>query len=323
MESKFENKIAFYAENESGLYNEIILDLFERDYEYNLNIDKRDLFCRKENRLKEFLVSQQVINAVYDRVDALYNSGSYYWEDKSYEQRQLEKEMWERERANRTVIAKEKIWDAISWKLDERELRNICSYDFAYEKDDYYNFDLIIDRIHAFMSGEKPVRYFTDWCIVLMRCLYDSMHICADKRISSIYDEIADSFDGLGFMSSNDSEKERQTECKEFVANLKYYNHQIDDIKRHRTTDFEKNGVVIYVAYEFCIGGSNDIMYSICVADKRRHLVNYYFAPNLIMEEEYNITILTSAEFETLSCEYVEYKLDISLNMDSQLEEKC
>lgn len=319
MKKNSKSKIAFYAEKDNGLYDEIILDVFENEYEYNSNIDKRALSYRNGNRLKEFLVNRKVVYAVYDIVDGIY-SGSYYFEEKSYEERQSENRLWERDKANRPVIAKEKLWSAIRWELDERELKRICSYDFAYEKDDYYNLDIIIDKIHLFMSGEKPVRYFTAWCIVLMRCMYEGEPARADKNITTIYDEIADWFDSLAFMTSSDSEEERQKQCKEIIAKLKYYNHQIDDVKQYKTTDFEKNGVVVYASFAFFVLGGNDEMYSVCVADKRRRTVNYYFAPNLIMEEKYNITFVTQAEYGTLSSTYLEYKLDTSLNMDSQLE---
>lgn len=321
MESKFENKIAFYAENENGLYDEIILDLFEKEYEYNSDIDKRDLSWRADNRLQEFLISQQAINAVYDRVDKYYNCGSYDFEE-DYKQCQSEKEMRLYERAGRPELAKEKIWDAISWKLDERELKKISSVKFAYENYDYYDLGLIIDRVHAFMSGERPVRYFTAWCNIMTDCMYISSHICKNKRISAIYDEIADKFDDLTFMSSSDSETKRQAQCREFIAYLKYCNHQIEDIKNHRTTDYEKNGIVVYVSNAFYIDGSDDIMQSVCVADKRRHLVNYYFAHNLILKDNYSIMVVAFDEFEMLNYEYENYKLDTSLTIDSQLGKK-
>lgn len=317
MKGKLKNQIAFYAENDEGLLDELIIDIVEKQYEYNGNLDALELWSSENPHAKEFFVEKRLLNAVHRLVEYNY-SGTYGFEDKSYAERmQYEKMREERLRA-RTLVPKKKIWQAIKWELDEKELDELLSYDkYRYEVSNYYSFDLMFEKIHAFMAGEKSVHYFTSWCILLMRCFYEAMSDKCQKR-KAIYNELASWLDGVAFMSSDISEKEKGIECRELIAILKYQNHRITDTRKGRETLFMKNGVVTYVTFSFSLNDGKDCMYRVCVADHERKMVNHFFIPNLDFNEEVDYTFLTEGEFE-VQMDYFDYKLDTAMTEDYQL----
>lgn len=318
MKGKIKNQIAFYAENSEGLFDRLIIDIAEKIYEYDGNLDKRELWHGKNNCVKKVLVEKKALDAIYDLVECNY-SGSVYFEEKSYEIRQKEKKLWKQQQLAKNLVPKEKLWQAIRWELDDRELQDLINYDkYRYEKDDYYDFQLIIEKIHEVMAGKKPVRYFTTWCILLMRCLYEAMSN-RSMKLKEAYDEIAYWLDGTAFMSSNISEKKKGIECRELIAYLKYFNHQISDIKNGETTPFMKNGVVTCVTSAYCVNNYKDDLSRVCVADHERKTVNYLFVCNLDFNEEINYTLLTEAEFEEQIYNYFEYQLDTTMTEDYQL----
>ena len=82
------NQIAFYAKSEDGTVEELILDLFERDYEYNGNLDERDLWERHGGRGREFQIEFDGFLKLCDTVEKTFRHGSFYTAPKSYEVRQ-------------------------------------------------------------------------------------------------------------------------------------------------------------------------------------------------------------------------------------------
>ena len=311
------HKIAFYAKNEEGTADELILDLFERDYEYNGTLDERDLWERHGGRGREFQIEPAGLITLFSTVENTFGHGSFYTETKSYEVRQEEKRQWKRQQRHRELVLKERLWKAIRWECNEKELDDLRSYDkYRYEKDHYYDFALILDKIHAFMAGEKSVEYFTSWLVLLMRCLQEGM-IYQKRRQKEIYFEIADWFDGVAFMSSDISEEQKRIECLELIAVLKDLNHRLENIEAKKDDPFTKNGVITYVTFGACVSGGKEVALSkVCIVDEDRETVNYLFVPDLVYREEINYTFLTEAEFDCLTSAYYEYMFDGTLKED-------
>lgn len=318
MTKDIKNLIAFYVEREDGSVDELIVDLFNKSYEHFEHIDKRDLLSFNNSRVKEYCIDDKLFNAIFDAAENNCDSGEFYYEEQSYEERQLEiKKNKELDKA-KPIVSKEVLWKAIHWELEEDELNKILSYDFKYEKDNYYDFDLMINKIHRFMSGKVSVNYFTAWCIVLMRCFFEAMN-CRSKKLQEVYDVVADYLDGFSFMDRDISDEDKLAECRELIADLKYYNHQLEDISGGKTTDFEKNGVIVYVGFAFSLDDGKDCAYNLCIVDKQRRLINYMIVYNIEYDEEINYTPLSEAEFNLLSSKYYrDYKLDTSLTADYQ-----
>ena len=225
--------------------------------------------------------------------------------------RQEEKRLWKQQHKRRELVPKERLWQAIKWECSSKELDELGFYDkYRYEKDHYYDFGLILEKIHAFMAGERSVRYFTSWLILLMRCLQEAL-TCPKSREKEIYDEIAEWFDGTAFMSSDISDEEKRTECLELIAILKDLDHRLKNIEAKKDDPFTKNGVITYVTFAACINGDREVALSkVCVVDEDRETVNYLFVPDIIYREEINYTFLTDAEFDRLTNRYCEYSYD-------------
>ena len=319
MKENFKNQIAFYAENDEGLLDELIIDIVEKEYEYNGNLDASDLRNSENPHAKEFYLERKAFDAVYRLVEENY-SGTFYCEDKSYADREKYRKMWEEKQNARTLVPKKKIWQAIKWELDEKELDDLLSYDkYRYEVSNYYNFDVMLEKIHAFMAGERSVSYFKSWCILLMRCFAEAMSgKCKERR--TIYNELSGWFDGVAFMSLNISEEQKGIECRELIAILKYQNHRITDTRNGRKTPFLKNGVATYVTFSFSLNDGRDCMYRVCVADHKRKKVNYLYVLNFDFNEEINYTLISDGEFEKLQSDYFDYELDTAMTEEFQLQ---
>ena len=311
------DKVAFCANTEEGTMDELILDFFEKNYEFNANIDRRDLWERHGGKGREIQIEFAELKKLFSVVEDTFHQGEFYFEDKYYEARQEENRQWKMRQKRRELVSKERLWQAIKWECEEDELRDLCSYDrYRYDKDNYYDFALILDKIHAFMAGERSVEYFTSWLVLMMRCLLEGM-ICNDSRKKEIYDKIADLFDGAAFMPRDISEEEKRVDCLETIAFLKDLDFQLKNIGAKKNTPFTKNGVATYVSFNaFVAGGEGNELYKVCVADEDRETVNYLFVSDLVCNEEINYTFLTEAEFVCLTSTYYEYSLDRAMKED-------
>lgn len=308
------NKIAFYAKNEEETLNELILDLFEKDYEYNENLDERDLWERHGGRGREFQLEPAGLEKLFETVEVTFQHGSYSNEIQDEEE---EARRWRRRARNRELVSKEKIWQALKWERNEKELYDLCSYEkYRYEKDDYYDFQLIMEKIHAFMAGERSVGYFVSWLIILMRGLEEGVD-GKKRRRKEIYFAIADYLDGAAFMSQEISEEQKRLDCLELIAVLKDFDHRLRNIDAKKDGPFAKNGVITYVTFVAYIRGDRGTeLYKVCVVDDDRETVNYLYVPDLIYLEEINYTFLTEAEFDCLTSTYYNYTFDGTMKED-------
>jgi hypothetical protein len=315
MKKSSTDMFAFYTENKYGLFDELIVFMFDRQFEFNGNLDERELLFKNYNKVLEWRISQNMFSALLEIYERYY-CGKHYVNDESYEMRQQENKKYMAEERKRPKIYKKEIWQAINWQVEKERLSSIISFDYNYEKDNYYDFNLIIEKIHAFIRGEKSVSYFTAWCVLVMRCLEDGM-ACNNKKLKKLYSCISDYFDCIAFMSPNITEAEKLKECRELIAELKYHNHLIEDIKHHRETDFETNGVITYVNFAFSANDGNDVLYNVCVIDNDKKTINYLITANLEYDERINYTILSVGEFEELSLKYYcGYVIDRSMKAD-------
>lgn len=309
MRNKKDEKIAIYTDKGDGLFEELTIDIYNRDYEYVHNCKKQDLGKIYDKKVKEFCVDKDFFYTLFDILERNYSGTDTDAHD------YIDEKQYEIEESKKPVISKEKIWQAIRWEMKETEIDRIISYDYRYEKDYYYDFDLIIEKIHTFMKGAKTVHYFTSWCILLMRCFMDNMKR-ARKELSEIFYDLGDFFDGRAFMDSSLRGEEKLKECREIIAWIKYYNHRICDIQNKEETDFTTNKVITYVSFGFCLG-SGDTMYRLCIVDKKKKTVNYLYVHDIDYSEEINYTFLSQAEFEDLTHIYYEdYALDTSIGAD-------
>lgn len=304
------SKIALYAPNDEDLLDEIVIDFFNKQYDYNGNIDKRELIDTRENSIREFCVDRELFDAVFGVIKHLYG-GEYWVEELCYDFRiELDKEYNAKE-ANRPVMPKEKVWKALRGQLSRKELQEVRSDDYRYESDDYYDFDLSIKMVHELMSGKKTIGYFALWCAVFMECL-DSID-CENKELQYVYEEISRYLDGAVFDGSLIAEN-KVRECRKMIAYLKHFDHRVRDLKSAVATDFTTNGVITYVSFAFGLNNGSGSVYRVCIVDTRRKTINYLYVPKIEYSEGVNYTFLSEAEFDELPTRYYEgFSLDYTM----------
>lgn len=309
-----DNTIVLYSKNGDGSFNELIVDIYNREYAYAYNFDENKLLKSRETNSNAFLVEQNFLYAYYLIIEKQY-SGHYNLNGNC----SINRKEYESEEQKKPLIMRKVIRQAINWELDERELSRIISFDYNYEKDDYYDFDLIIEKIHALMNGERSISYFTSWCILLMRCFMNYMN-CTSKKLSVEFYNLGDYLDGVAFMDSTLTDEEKLKECREIIAELKYYNHRICDLKSGTVTDFTTKSVITYVSFSFSLNDETELLYRVCIVDKKRRKINYLYIPEFDYSEGINYTFLSCAEFDDLPDKYYDgYSLDTSMTVEYAL----
>lgn len=161
--------IAVYSKNEEGTCDELVVDLYNRSFEYTGNLEEQELSGKTVGGIKTFEVPQEFFRQFFDVVDAQFD-GSYYTVEKTYSQRLAESRRRAAEEKKKPVVGHETLKKAIRCELSQQELGDILSYDYRYEKGDYGDFSVLYEKIHAVMEGALSVDYFTSWCVLLMRC---------------------------------------------------------------------------------------------------------------------------------------------------------
>lgn len=321
MEYDEERTIAFYTVNREGLYDELIVHIREKHYEYNRNLAEKDLWKEGQKKKREFLVENDLFDAYHQALDGEYNA-THFFQEKPYEERQEERRAEELKRKKKPKISKEKIWQAIRFELEEDELLRISSYDYEYEKDDYYDFAQIMKNLRVVMRGDKTVSYFTTWCIVMMRCLMEYRNFRA-KKLSALYYDLGDYFDAVAFIDDSLSVEEKRREFREILARLKYHGHRIDDCKNKKETDFTTNGVITYVSFGFSLDEGGECVYRVCIVDEEKEVIRYMYVEEFEYLEEINYTFLDDYEFDDLPSAYWNgYRLDNSLPLDYAIKKK-
>ena len=314
--------VAVYSNNEEGTCDELIVDFYNRRFEYTSHLEERELSGKTIGGIKIFKVPQAFFRQLSNVVAAQFN-GSYYVEEKTYPQRLAEKRRQTAEKKKKPVVGQETIKKAIRCELSQKELEDMLSYDYRYEKGDYCNFSVLYDKIHAVMEGVLGVEYFRLWCTLLMRCFLDAMDT-RSKKLQDVYNQIGDYFDGVAFMASDISEQEKCRELRELIAFLKYYEYLAADIRSDRAEKFQTEGVVTYVSFAFSVQDGERSLYRVCVTDEIEKKVNYMMVVDLDFDERINYTLLSEADFGGLpSLMFCDYSLDTSLGVDYALKKSA
>ena len=209
------------------------------------------------------------------------------------------------------VIPKEKIWQAIRWELASKELTQI-RINTAYEKDDYFDLDLMLDKIRRFMKGEKSRTYFMHWCLILMNCF---MSCCPQKmksKLGATYYDIGDTFDAFAFQDGSPED------CRWLIAYLKWHAHCRENAINKTDEDFQTNGVVVYVQPDAYIENSNTDLYQILVVDKEEKKFNVFYVDGIDYLEHINYSQCNYDDslIDIVCKRFSNCKLDPTLSLD-------
>ena len=212
------------------------------------------------------------------------------------------------------------------------------------ERADYFDLPAMLSAVEDFLEGKMSASAFADWCLLMMRCFQGGGSFRGVPGLWELYDELADSFDGMAFTSEDCTDEETRLcvldsfdgmaftseDCTdeetrlcvlEFYAELKYAAHRRRCLLRKKEKPFQKNGIVVYAAFAFTAGAAGEdecCVYFFCVADHRHERVNYYQADDPEFDRELCYTMISSEEFEDLPSRYVDFRLDRTLFASAQ-----
>ena len=218
----------------------------------------------------------------------------------------------------REVVPKKRVFAAMRRTLSEEEIAQIVRSGTP-ERADYFDRVAMLSAVDCFLAGGMTSSAFADWCLLMMYCFQNGVY--RGRQLIELYNELADSFDGMAFTSEDCTDEETRLRVLEFYAELKYAAHRRDCLLQKKKKPFQKNDIVVYAAFAFTAGFDREdgcCVYFFCVADHRRERVNYYQADDPVFDRELCYTLIESEEFERLTSRYVDFRLDRTLFAEAQ-----
>ena len=122
------------------------------------------------------------------------------------------------------MVTKQQVWKGLKLELSLEQLEEIFQAE-EYEKDYYYDFDLLKQVVEKAIEKQIDFGYFTSWCVLVANCFE---YIKNDNnKLQELYSNIAYYFDGFSFF-----EEYNQKELLECLANLKCFDYKIRKEKK-------------------------------------------------------------------------------------------
>ena len=314
-------RFGFYCERKddpSGRVDTLRLDLADRTFEYIALIDRSYLGKGYYGTtLMEVPVTAGQLTELYRIVQACFEGGSmttggWLCGDVLPVLHAAEPE--------RETVAKERVFAAVRRTLTGAENASIAAHGKP-ERADYFDLPAMLSAVEDFLEGKMSASAFADWCLLMMRCFQGGGSFRGVPGLWELYDELADSFDGMAFTTEDCTDEETRLCVLEFYAELKYAAHRRHCLLRKKEKPFQKNGIVVYAAFALTAGADGEdecCVYFFCVADHRHERVNYYQVDDPEFDRELCYTMISSQEFEYLPSRYVYYALDRTLFASAQ-----
>ena len=135
---------------------------------------------------------------------------------------------------DKELVSKDLVWKGLRMELSGEELRDIMQQE--YEKDKYYDFDLMLQGFKKALNKEVDFDYYIHWCILIANCLNYAKY--SSPKINDLIDEIAYFFDGCSF---DDDYNKKSLQLN--IALLKNFNHEFENLSNKTNLPFETNSV--------------------------------------------------------------------------------
>lgn len=291
----------FYSKIDNKSCDFLAYNTFSEEFYHLENVDISSIYYtdKEGNESTPMLVSDDILERLLST-----NEGStccgFPWEYDNEPQYKRSKEL----------ISKELVHKAIRCEIPFKQIEEIRCSNLDMEYDDYFNFDAYMDIIHRFMRNEISEQDYIDWAVICMKALY-SNDFKKYSPVEKIYSILADMFDGHAFLGYDRGEK--ASFCREMIADLKYYNHRIENIKSKKKTPFyNENKIIVYTVFDHC--NQNNIYYRLCVVDKKNKRFKIGYAINPDFLEEINYTISSLRDFDGFTSRYYHYIEDESID---------
>ena len=215
----------------------------------------------------------------------------------------------------RKMIPRDTVIRGIRGELPYGEINEIFEGEIS--PYDYYDFDTFMSMIHKFLRGEITREYYLGWMVLVAWALNAASGLECRRDKERLYYDLSDCFDAHSFDSLTD---EREKECNELIAYLKFYDHQLRNVHRADNIPFYNRGsVAVYICFDYC--NYNNMYYSLCVADKRRRVFRVTTVVNPFFLESVNYTFVSRDDFEDLTGDYYDFYHDPTLDIHKYITE--
>ncbi len=203
---------------------------------------------------------------------------------------------------------KEIVFKGIRGELSEDALDKIVQV--SLEKADYYDFDAFISVIHKFLRGEISKNYYKHW-LILVSWAMSSHKFKENSKRYLLYNSISYGFDGHSF---DDCEDEKEYECYDMIASLKYDNHLLQNTRKSIVPPFyNKDGTAVFICFDYC-NYYNEYR-KICVVNEQDKTFKIDNITNPFYYEHINYTFVDEDEFGDLPNRYYEYFHDKTIDI--------
>lgn len=214
----------------------------------------------------------------------------------------------------RDSIDKDTVIRAIKGELTEEELGKVVQ--MKPQSANYYDFDSFISVIQRFKRGEISKRYFIDWAIVVAWAL-GSNNFQENSPREVLYEEMSECFDGFSFL---DYDEEKERECNDLLAHVKYFDHRLKNIAKCEMPPFYTDeSMAVYVSFDYC--NHHNEHCKVCVADEENEVFRITYAANLFYLENVNYNFVDEDEFDELKSEYYEFYHDKYMDISKYIVE--
>ena len=240
-------RFGFYCERKddpSGRVDTLRLDFTDRTFEYIALFDDRQLGKGYYGTtLMEVPVTAEQLTELYRIVRACFEGGSmttggWLCGDGLPVRSAAEPE--------RETVAKERVLAAVR-RTQTEAIASIAAHGKP-ERADYFDLPAMLSAADCFLAGGMTPSAFADWCLLMMRCFQGGGPFRGVSGLWELYDELADSFDGMAFTSEDCTDEETRLCVLEFYAELKYAAHRRRCLLRKKEKPFQKNGIVVYTS---------------------------------------------------------------------------
>ena len=160
------------------------------------------------------------------------------------------------------IVSKEKVWQGLRMELSENELFEIMQKE--YEKDKYFDFDLLMDGLHKVIDKKVGFQYYINWCILVANCFNYVEY--GTRKINKLVWNIGDLFDGASF----DDEYSLKS-LYETIAMLKQYKHDFDDAVSGKKTKFLTDGVERILVSDHVNYNNDSCVYKLLIVDYNKN----------------------------------------------------
>ncbi len=185
-------------------------------------------------------------------------------------------------------ISKDLFIKALNCKLSYKKLKTITQREDAVEKYDYYDFGIMKQGFDKLFSKQISIKYFTSWVMLWFVLQYAPTK---NKRLQNIYEQIADYMDGQSF-ANKDTIYDYDMTSGHCYALLKNWQHDILDAKKNKTSPFDNNGILYYVASDHFDYDKDFYRYQILIVDTKRKQFNYFYIDNPTFDKNVNYDLL-------------------------------